>query len=331
MSLMHAGTPSIPAGSARPHVVILVPNWNGRQDLERLLPNLYETDYEPFDVCVLDDGSTDDSLEVVRRRFPNVLLKPSPRNLGYAANCNRGFREAIRRGADVAALVTTDVELAPRWLAEAVAVLLDRPDAGVVGFDVLGYPYPSEYETFRREAAKRTAFEVDVVDRVVGCVLVFPVSVLRDLGLFDEPYVMYGEEMDLEARIRRAGLRVLRVSVPVYHRAEGSGQGRGGLRRGWYSIRNTMRYAIKNEPPLSAVRRVLHVANHACNPWVAVDRRIPAARRLRPGSAPINAVLIAGAVLWNLIFLPHTLVRRRIDGRKADAVRAKRGAAVTCG
>lgn len=308
-----------PAAPPNPKVCILITNRNGRRHLENLLPNVFETDYEDFRLYLLDDSSVDDSVEFTQKHFPSVVILESQTNLGYVRNCNRGFVQAIRQDADYTALLTNDILLDPRWLKASVAALETDARAAVVGFDVLGMPYPSDYDTFVREMQRRQTVTVEEVKgKLIGCALVIRTSVLKNIGLFDPGYVMYGEEDDFEARVQRAGCKVLKLSVPLYHKTEGTDWGNQKLKPSVYATRNAIQYALKNEKLLRVFLWTLYVFHMGCNPFIRIDKTNAPARRLRPRNIFVNAFIDAYALLWNLYHLPATLKRRRQDNARAD-------------
>src|SRR5512132_1454673 len=108
---------------------VVVANWNGRSDLEGCLAALRAQTYQDFEVIVVDNGSTDGSLELLEAEFTEVRVIPLGENLGFAAANNIGIREA--RG-EYVALLNNDTEVDRRWLAELVASLERHPAAASV-------------------------------------------------------------------------------------------------------------------------------------------------------------------------------------------------------
>jgi len=306
-----------------PFVFVFITNWNGREHLEKLLPGLVKSKYSNFKVHVLDNASTDDSKEFVEKNFPEVEFICNRSNLGYVGNCNRGFREGIKKKADYIALLSNDIIVDERWLPEAVKLLESNRSVGIVGFDILRDPRPSDYKEFLREKKKRTSFSAKEVDNLTGCTLVTRSLILKRLGLFDPGYTMYSEENDFEARVQRAGFSLMKISVPVYHAVEGTDWGKVKLRTSFYAIRNTMRYGLKNKGFFDALLLIGFVFYFACMPFKRVDRRDPTKRRLRPRNAFINFCIVSYAFLWNIFYLPATLKSRFRDNRRADRLRRK--------
>ncbi len=110
-------------------VAVVIPNFNGVPWLPGVLASLAEQTLAPDDVLVVDDGSTDGSIALLAERFPHVRVLALRSNGGFARAANAGLRAV---SAEAAALVNTDVVLAPDWLAHAAAALRAAPQAAAV-------------------------------------------------------------------------------------------------------------------------------------------------------------------------------------------------------
>ena len=131
-------TPPQPHGEAhRRAVSAVVLNYNGRRLLEIVLPSLAMQEHHDFETVVVDDCSTDDSIDYLREHWPQVRVVPTgPTNVGVARALNIAVRSA--RG-ELVALLNNDIELDPRWLGEMVAALKRHPDASSASCKLLNY------------------------------------------------------------------------------------------------------------------------------------------------------------------------------------------------
>ncbi len=111
----------------QPHVTVVIVNHNGRDFLERLLPMLRATDDPAFDVCVVDNASSDESAVWIRAHHPAVHVLPRPRNDGFAA-ANEGIR--LTR-ADAVALLNPDTRVPPEWLHRLVDAAFQDSATGI--------------------------------------------------------------------------------------------------------------------------------------------------------------------------------------------------------
>lgn len=123
-----------------PRVRVVVVNWNSAWFTRRCLRSLLRTRYpaDRLEVVLVDNGSVDDSLERLRRNFPEVRVVATGLNLGFAEGCNRALRD--RRGVDHVALVNSDAVVDPGWLLPLVEVLEEDPTVGAVATQLVLEP-----------------------------------------------------------------------------------------------------------------------------------------------------------------------------------------------
>ena len=233
---------------------VVIVSWNVRELLRRCLQSVV---YSPqssvlsrtqdddqglrTEIIVVDNASSDGSVEMVRAEFPQVRLIANERNLGFTRGNNQGL--ALSRGRHVLFL-NPDTEVVGDALATMVHYMDDHPDVGALG-PLLRYPDGSVQSSRRRFPTLGTAlFESTLlelwwpgnpwarryrmadwpddveqeVDWVVGACLLARREVLDQVGGFDEGFFMYSEEMDLCRRIKAAGWRVVYLpSAQVIH------------------------------------------------------------------------------------------------------------------
>jgi len=125
-----------------PSVTIIVLNWNGGQDTLACLESLAQLDYPEFGVLVVDNGSTDGSLQAVQERFPEIPIIETGENLGYAGGSNVGLRWALDHGADYALLLNNDTVVAPDFLRLLVEAVGADPRIGIAGPTICYYDRP---------------------------------------------------------------------------------------------------------------------------------------------------------------------------------------------
>jgi GT2 family glycosyltransferase len=202
-----------------------------------------------FEVLVVDSASRDGSVEMVRREFPNVRLYASETNLGYTGGNNLGMRES--RGRYVL-ILNPDTEVLDDALATMVAYMDDHPAVGVVGPQLL-WPDGGVQSSRRRFPTLRTALvestflqnwfprhpalrryyawdlpdgATNEVDWVQGACLMVRRAAIDQVGLLDDAYFMYSEELDWQRRMASAGWKV--VYLPdaqiVHHEGKSSEQ-----------------------------------------------------------------------------------------------------------
>lgn len=219
-------------------VYIIILNWNGWRDSIECIRSCRELNYAHYEIILVDNGSSDDSVARLCKAFPDLNVVANKENLGFAGGNNVGIVDAIQRGADYIWLLNNDTRVDQRALSELVSVAEQYPDCGMVGSKIFLY---DEIETlhfaggqinFTDGTTKHLGiFEKDrgqydlysEVDYVTGCSLLAKTDMIKDIGLMPEAYFLYYEETDwcMQATGSGYSIRVAPKSK-VYHRVSGS-------------------------------------------------------------------------------------------------------------
>lgn len=237
----------------------MIPNFNGARLLPSCLAALAAQTVPPDQVVVVDNGSRDGSVELVRREHPDVDLVALPRNHGYAGAANRGLTRA--RG-DLVAILNSDARPARDWLAELLAAPSDA-DVWAWG-SVLVEPGGRTVESAGdhwyegafaakllngRPVAELPAEPYDVV-APPGAAPLYRADRLRELGGWEERFFLYFEDLDLALRALLRGWRAVQVpTARVEHDLGASGR---GPRRRFHVARNSIWTAVRCNPEPSA-------------------------------------------------------------------------------
>jgi GT2 family glycosyltransferase len=242
---------------APPAVSVVIPNWNGRRWLPGCLRSLAAQELRPAEVIVVDNGSDDDSLGYLRDEHPDVLVLALGANTGFARAANSGIAAA---GSELIALINTDIELEPDWLAVMCAPLGGDPGVAAVACKMLQLDdrraiYDAG-DVLRRDGAcvQRGRFErddgrFDAPGDVFGAcagAAVYRRDAVLGVGGFDERYFAYLEDVDLALALRRAGWRCRYVPAVALHAGEGSSPQPGAHH--FYVQRNTLLLIAKAFP-----------------------------------------------------------------------------------
>ena len=315
-----------------PLVYVIIPNYNGRNHLEYSLQSLIRTTYPTYQVVLVDDCSNDDSLEFVTVNFPQVDVLRNSVNSGFAASVNRGIVWALEKEAEYVAIFNSDIKVLPGWLEPILEFFKNQENTGVIGF--------TEHPRMSKDQfAMPSTIEIHHVGtKLPGMLYVCRSDIFEIVGFYDEKYFMYGEESDLFARIERSGHQVLQSSIPVWHFVGGAGQ-KIRLRIAWLSYRNGIRFVVKNGSIVDVLLQITALLYYAAVPvlrpagnnsvirWFSrgtlseyseddIEGFRVQLHRFRLGHPLANICLWFGAVLWNLIFLPWTLIDRFEDSKR---------------
>jgi GT2 family glycosyltransferase len=245
-------------------VVAVVVHWQDPLDTLGCVESLGG---EPgVEVLVVDNGSHEPVGDLLARRAPGAVCLRSPENRGYAGGANLGIRAALARGAGTVLLLNNDVRVRPGATVAARRVLDADPRVAVVGPKVLTREDPDRLwlawgrVTWQQslvtlcgaDAPDGPAWSAERdVDWVAGCAMWLRAAALADVGLFDETFFAYHEEVDWCTRARRLGRRVVYVpDAVVTHTGRGTaGGGRAVRIRKYFGARNTILFARKHAGP----------------------------------------------------------------------------------
>jgi GT2 family glycosyltransferase len=245
------------ATHAAPSVSVIIPNWNGAQHLPACLDSLRRQTLRSLEVIVADNGSTDDSLALLARDYPEVLLLELGENLGFAGACNAGLRSA--RGQTLV-LLNNDTEVDERWLEEVVAAFRRHPNAGLVASKMLLFDRRDTFHTagdfYRLDGVpgNRGVWQRDVgqydseefVFSACGGSAAYRREMLDEVGHLDEDFFYSCEDVDLAWRAQLAGWRcVYAPRAVVYHKLSATG---GGTTQSFYDGRNFVYLLVKDYP-----------------------------------------------------------------------------------
>ena len=251
-------------------VSIVVLNWNGRDDTVECLESLRAVDYPDHEIVVVDNGSTDDSVEAIRRRFPEVKIVEIGDNLGYTGGNNAGIRCALAAGAEFVLLLNNDTKVCAKLVSQLVSAAVEHPNAGFFSPKIYFYSEPTRIWFAGGKWSERKAQfihlgygmddsagafnAVTVMDYACGCAVLVRTSVIRQIGLLDERFFLVFEDVDWCYRGRKAGFESLFVpDAAVWHKASRSFGGSESPLITYFHTRNRLLWGAKHLPLLGFI------------------------------------------------------------------------------
>jgi len=245
--------------SGFPRVSVVIVIWNGRSDTVECLTSFRGDPYPNREIIVVDNGSSDDSVAVLRAQFPEVVILQTGKNLGFTGGNNVGIRHAIETGADYVYLINNDTLVEPDALAKLVEAAEANPGAGLVAPVIHDFDPPRAiwfagsamdlrrgaawHDNTRQPSREEMPYEVPWI---TGCAMLIRADLLRRLGGFDDRYYLSWEDVDLSLRVRNEGQQLLIVPpARIYHKGGQSGKNLDGI-YGYYTVRNSLLLASKH-------------------------------------------------------------------------------------
>ena len=267
-----------------PTVWIVVLNWNGRAFTAACLRSLRRLTYPRVRVIVVDNGSTDGSVESVRTEFPEVDVVPLERNIGFAAGNNVGIRKALDAGAVYVWLLNNDTEVDPDALSLLVAEAEKDPRIGILTPSVTTLSAHSgrgftgtAVKDLRTDAAAVNRAPAGFVYRAVfGTAMLVRSGLFLTAGFLDERFFIYYEDDDFSIRAQKAGYLLVQVpQAKVLHAGSatmGSPQGVSPA-KAYLKARNRILLVRKHAPARTKWTVVWRCVSAALNAFRDYRRR----------------------------------------------------------
>jgi len=209
-------------------VSIILLTYNNNKDLAECIPSIFNQTYKDFELMIIDNGSTDGTIEFIKTNYPEIKLIETNSNLGYAGGNNIGFRHA--KG-DYIVVINPDTFVDPNWLVNLIKPLEEDPHIGITNPKVLEYNdrdhgscgntshYTGLHFPRGLEKSAATFTKPEIVSAISGCSFAIRREVLSRLKGFDPDYFLYLEDSDLSLRARLAGYDIMFTPESiVYHK-----------------------------------------------------------------------------------------------------------------
>jgi len=251
------------------YVSIIIPNWNGIKFIQVCLDSVLRSEYRPFEVIVVDNGSSDGSREVVESyleqdageirqgNVPVVRLVRLKKNRGFARACNEGIN--VARG-EYFILLNNDVEVTSGWLSALVEGMERHPECG------MGTSKMVQYDNRRQIYNTGDLFKVwgtggargfgeldhgqyETEEYVYGACAgagIYRRTLFEKIGLFDEKFFIFAEDVDLNLRAAQKGFRCVYIPKAVVYHWGTATVGFNSNRHVFLFLRNNLFVLVKN-------------------------------------------------------------------------------------
>ena len=260
-----------------PKICILVLNWNGARDTIECVASLKKLTFANAVPVVIDNGSGDNSVQLIREAHNDVHIIELESNLMYGGGNNAGLQWAEEHDFDFVVFLNNDTTVEPDFLGPLIAEFDKSTKIGMTAPLMCYYDTPDliwygggyvslwagivEHKNIRKDL-KSIEIKTQETDYVTGCCLMMPTKLAVELGGFDPSFKMYAEDVDLSLRTRTAGYDLIFVPMSrIYHKVSASVGGEFSLkkfaRKGVGLVRLFIKHASAYQIPTIIISQLL--------------------------------------------------------------------------
>ncbi|MEY2596910.1 MAG: hypothetical protein RI965_2182 [Bacteroidota bacterium] len=212
---------------------VILLNWNSYHYTKDCIQSMQKSIGEGFDIIVVDNGSEDQSGQRLAKEFPEIILLQQEKNLGFAGGNNKAFEYAIENDYEYVMMLNNDVFVEPTFVFHLTNYMDHHPEVGGIQpkiffnndrtkiwnggsryADYFGWTYSKNY--MRKEGERQK--NLHEVDWITGCAFLMRTAVLKQVGLLNENFFIYYEDVDLSFRIKSAGYKLIfHPDSIIYH------------------------------------------------------------------------------------------------------------------
>jgi Predicted glycosyltransferases len=231
-------------------VLVSIINWNGSKKTRKCIESLYTSDYTNYDVLVIDNASTDNSLQELKNLYPNLIFIESKTNTGFAGGQNKGINFAIDNSYDYIWILNNDTvmnentlsilvdHLSNTSLCASVSPILINQTDNTIQFCGCAIDQDNFYFEKFKTIDSMDFYQKNKADKVClwGTAILVKVSILKEIGGFSENYFAYFEDMEFSMKIIKFGMKnMISPNALIYHEGENNPE----IRPSYYVYYNT--------------------------------------------------------------------------------------------
>lgn len=262
-------------------IYCVILNWNGKKFLKNCLDSVLSSSYKKLKVVLVDNASTDGSVDFVEKNYKKVIVLKNRANLGWTGGNNRGVKFALKQGADAVFILNNDTTISANCILNLAKTLFSDKSTGIVG--------PKIYFSDKGRRTKKISFaggkftsnryfgvhiginridkgqysKTKKTDFITGAAICVKREVFESVGLFDDRYFIYYDEADFCMKARRKGFTSIFVpAAVVYHEFSGTVSVNSPFQR-YYTTRNHYLFVEQNAPFKVKARELLRTPKTA--------------------------------------------------------------------
>ena len=210
-------------------ISVIVPNWNGIKFIGMCLDSLARSDFDSYEVIVVDNGSVDGSREMIEGKYPDVRLIKNRENMGFAIACNQGIKAAT---GTYISLLNNDIEVESSWLSKLYDGMERHPECGMGTTKMMFldqrdvfYNTGDQFHAWSvgggRGQGEKDVGQYDEEDYVFGACAgagIYRRDFFEQVGIFDEDFFIFAEDVDINMRGQLQGFKCIYLpEAKVYH------------------------------------------------------------------------------------------------------------------
>ena len=210
-------------------ISVIVPNWNGIKFIGMCLDSLARSDFDSYEVIVVDNGSVDGSREMIEEKYPDVRLIKNRENMGFAIACNQGIKAAT---GTYISLLNNDIEVESSWLSKLYDGMERHPECGMGTTKMMFldqrdvfYNTGDQFHAWSvgggRGQGEKDVGQYDEEDYVFGACAgagIYRRDFFEQVGIFDEDFFIFAEDVDINMRGQLQGFKCIYLpEAKVYH------------------------------------------------------------------------------------------------------------------
>jgi GT2 family glycosyltransferase len=240
-------------------ISVIIPNFNGVNFIPNCLSSLQKQTFKNFNVIVVDNGSSDDSVNLIKKSYPWVRLIELSENTGFAKACNTGINASQAKHV---AILNNDTEVMPDWLKELYRAIEENKEAGMAASKILLNMESREIDSVGMliypdgigRQKGRGEIDYGQYDRekeilfAHGAAAIYRKLMLDEIGLFDEDFFAYAEDTDIGLRAQLAGWKAVTAPKAVVYHKYSATTGKYTSLKAMLIERNRIMAAVKNFP-----------------------------------------------------------------------------------
>jgi len=248
-------------------LAIIILNWNGISDTLDCISSVKKNSFKDFQIIVADNGSADNSIDIIKTEYPEVTIIDNKKNLGFAEGNNRAIDYAINNSFKFIFLLNNDTTIDQHCLRSLMLSYASLPTDSILGCKIcystdkekiwhFGSKWNKKKLKLEKLATNEPAndhMKIQEVDQIVGCAMWISVNTVKTVGLLEKRYFLNYEETDWCFRAKRAGHNI--YSIPnaiVYHKISASFK--GSAHSNYFLSRNRLLWIQRNFPTHTRIR-----------------------------------------------------------------------------